>query len=582
MRASPLWALLATLTAFAGCFGGGGDDDGGGPSTDRELSAAHPFGIFLCDDGLRTADDAAGGLDDCNHRVTKPLLDPTWFNWTAQHGPANEVSIGVNPTNPLNVVGGAKDYTVSYISHDLRCDSDPSYPGGYTVWMGTYWSDDGGVTWENDLMPGFFGDGRPSPLKGNWCNTDPVVVFDDDGTAFFSGLNYDGERSDFGLGVTNPLYPEAPHDLLSGSQLYVARSDDGGAHYTDFGIMGNGDDGAVFNDKQWFAAQPAGNHMVMTWSQFYTAPPMPGLSPESIALIAAQGTDAILFAESMDAGATWTPQRFFTPGNGLYVDAQFSMPQYLPGGQSVAVIWATDDVERVPGHQLPATHHLSYTEGILTPLGLVFQPILSGFEMNPIDSAPDRDGTGPSQFRVSTYPVLAVDTSGGEHDGRRYVVWGDQPGPIDSDVEVLLRWSDDGMTWSEPVTVNDVAAGDQYIPWIDVDPLGGVHVVWYDRRNDPTNELLDVYYAYSGDGGATFHPNVRVSETNFNGDLGHHQGGFPFIGDYIGVDADAYAAHLIWSDTRHTGEAGRLAGSDVYSATLVRDAEAGMVFPAAQ
>ncbi len=269
------------------------------------------------------------------------------------------------------------------------------------------------------------------------------------------------------------------------------------------------------------------------------------------------------------------------------------MPVYLPGGDKIAVIWGVDD-GTLPAGAHPFGLQLAYTEGTVTPGGTVFGPVMSTFTMSPIKSGPGRDGTGPSHFRVATYPVLAVDTSGGAHNGRRYVVAAEQAGPLDSDVELRLRYSDDGMSWSQPVHVSDPTEadgstkGDQYVPWIDVDPQGGVHVAWYDRRNSPDNRLLDVYYAYSDNGGESFHRNVRVTETSFDGDLGHHQTGAPFIGDYIGLDSSKESVTIFWADTRHGGETGRLPlsgktlpGSDVYAATLLRDAAARTDFDAA-
>ena len=550
---------LLVLAGFAGCLSGGPDEPPAEPpvegSDEQALLAAAPFTIFRCVGGYRVANDVVGAvLDACNHRVTKTLDDPGRFDWTTQHGPGNEVSIAVDPTDPNVLAAGAKDYTVSYISDVAGC-------GSYTVWMGTFWSTDGGLTWGNDLMPGFPGDERQSPLSGNECNTDPVLVFDDDGTLWYSGLNYRGQRADQPA-VPNPV---GPSDPLTGSQLYFAKSTDGGASYPDISFAAAGDNDVVFNDKQWFAVQPGGDHMIATWAQFVTVSDPTGA-------VGGAGNDVIAYTESLDGGATWTPQQVLRPGGdasgpAVPADGQFSMPQYLSAAATtdLAVIWW--DGERV-----------LYAEGVVTPGGTEWGPVMSTFAVNSLKSGPGRDGTGPSEFRLSTYPVLAVDTSGGEHDGRRYVVWPDQPGPLDSDVQVPLRYTDDGLTWSEPVTVNDVEHGDQLMPWIDVDPEGGVHVAWYDRRNDPDNRLLDVYYAYSGDGGETFAPNVRITETSFDGDLAHHQSGAPFIGDYIGVDTTNATVHIVWADTRHTGEPGREAGSDVYAATLLRDASARVLF----
>lgn len=222
---TPLIVLVSVLLAtpaLAGCLGS--DAPGGGDGVDPEgvvkpdqaaLAEAPPFSTLLCVDGYRLAPEATGGNASgvCNHRVTRPLEDPGRLDVVTQHGPANEVSIAVNPLDPLNAAGGAKDYTVSYVSDVAEC-------GEYTVWMGTFHTMDGGLTWSNDLMRGFPGDERASPLAGNACNTDPVLVFDDDGTLWYSGLNYGGARDDRST-VTNPV---SGHDAFSGSQIYFARS----------------------------------------------------------------------------------------------------------------------------------------------------------------------------------------------------------------------------------------------------------------------------------------------------------------------------------------------------------------------
>jgi hypothetical protein len=552
MRLAPLAILLLLVAGCSGPREDAGEDWG-------SLEGAAPFSILLCKGGAARAgseEAAAKPLDTCNHRVTLPLADAGRFDWTTQHGPGNEVSIAVNPLDPNNLIAGAKDYTVSYISDVAGC-------GAYTVWMGTFHSMDGGRTWSNDLMPGFPGDARPSPLKGNACGTDPVVVFDDDGTAWFHALNYVAGRDDSPVGIDGM----GGHDLYTGSQLYFARSDDGGATYPGSGITfaSFGDRDHIFNDKNWFAVQPGGDHMIATWSNFVSTPaPVPG--------VPSTGGPVIMFTESFDAGASWSTPAPFPSGTAKAArNVQFSMPQYLPGGR-IAVIWGDYSNPTVASGA-----QVAYTEGIITPGGSVFAPAQAAFPMNPLKSGSARNGTGPSDFRISTYPVLAVDTSP-KCPGRRYVVWADQAGPLDSDTQVLLRWSDDGRAWSESMAVNDVENGDQFMPWIDVDPDGGVHAAWYDRRNDPENRLLDVYYAYSADCGASFGANIRVTEINFDGDLGHHQTGVPFIGDYIGLDTTATSAHMVWADTRHTGQVGRLAGSDVYVATLLRDAEAAAPF----
>ena len=178
---------------------------------------------------------------------------------------------------------------------------------------------------------------------------------------------------------------------------------------------------------------------------------------------------------------------------------------------------------------------IAYTEGTITPAGTLFSPLSPIIPYGDVDAGPDRDGSGPSAFRWASIPVLGIDTSGGPCDGRRYVVWADQPGPLDSDADVLLSYSDDGESWSPPAVVHDVERGDQMMPWLDVDSSGGIHLAWYDRRHDDDNRLLDVYYRHGAPCGETWYPDFRITETSFDGDLGHHQNGGPFIGSMLKV-----------------------------------------------
>ena len=138
-------------------------------------------------------------------------------------------------------------------------------------------------------------------------------------------------------------------------------------------------------------------------------------------------------------------------------------------------------------------------------------------------------------FRAFTTVELAVDTSGGPHDGRLYAVWSDYGA---QHADVLTRWSDDaGRTWSEPVRINaDRTAADQWMARVVVAPDGLVHVVYFDRARDPDNRLIDAVHAVSRDAGGTWRT-MRLTQHQFDGDLGIHQNGVPFIGDYLGIGA---------------------------------------------
>lgn len=54
----------------------------------------------------------------------------------------------------------------------------------------------------------------------------------------------------------------------------------------------------------------------------------------------------------------------------------------------------------------------------------------------------------------------------------------------------LIRSTDTGATWSDPVAVNDVTFARQWnypeaYPDLSVAPSGRVDIAWYDWRNDP-------------------------------------------------------------------------------------------------
>jgi len=118
------------------------------------------------------------------------------------------------------------------------------------------------------------------------------------------------------------------------------------------------------------------------------------------------------------------------------------------------------------------------------------------------------------QLGVS-FPIIACDRSGGENNGTIYICWADpRNGWNDTDV-FLVKSSDGGLNWSDPMRINDDAPDShQFFPFMSVDQATGkVWVVFYDRR-DYTDENTDVFMAMSEDGGETF-TNFKVSETPF-------------------------------------------------------------------
>jgi hypothetical protein len=130
---------------------------------------------------------------------------------------------------------------------------------------------------------------------------------------------------------------------------------------------------------------------------------------------------------------------------------------------------------------------------------------------------------------------------------------GDAPNAGRSDI-VVQRSTDRGVTWSEPVAINDDDPQDQYTsfyPQLDVAPNGRVDVVWQDNR-DQTDYLVNVRYTYSTDGGETWAPNMVVNDRpvdfnfgiSFNSDLRQPPGV---------ASTNQYAA-IAWADARFADE----------------------------
>jgi hypothetical protein len=126
----------------------------------------------------------------------------------------------------------------------------------------------------------------------------------------------------------------------------------------------------------------------------------------------------------------------------------------------------------------------------------------------------------------------------------------------------LAYSSDRGRTWSTPTGVDDDDRDEteQRIPVIAVNREGVVGVAWYDARRAASSTCFDVFFAASLDGGDTFLPNVRVSDTESCSDPnvpGNVMGSFdaariwPAGGHYFGLAADLEGVfHVLWADSR--------------------------------
>ncbi len=80
--------------------------------------------------------------------------------------------------------------------------------------------------------------------------------------------------------------------------------------------------------------------------------------------------------------------------------------------------------------------------------------------------------------------------------------------------------ADSSINWAMPLRVNsDFTTNDQWMPVLAVKPDGTqLFMAWYDRRNDTSNSLMDVYGRFAAiatNGTVSFGGEFVISTTNF-------------------------------------------------------------------
>lgn len=163
--------------------------------------------------------------------------------------------------------------------------------------------------------------------------------------------------------------------------------------------------------------------------------------------------------------------------------------------------------------------------------------------------------------RAEAYPSLVCDYTSGTQSGYLYLCWS-----ADNIPNVYFsRSTDGGETWSPPIIVHSDTTNDQFWHWIALDPTNGdIAIMYLDSRNDTNNLLVECYVSYSSNSGETW-IDSKVSEVSSDLRLNPFSEN-SFAGDYSGCVFYNGKIYPSWVDMRNAVR--NIYDSDVYTAYI--------------
>ncbi|HEU5180142.1 MAG TPA: HYR domain-containing protein, partial [Candidatus Polarisedimenticolia bacterium] len=418
-----------------------------------------------------------------------------------------ETSIAVDSTGMHIVIG----------TNDTRGFSlNPLSLSGYQ------YSDDGGVTWTDGgqlpittgtstigttVFPQVFGDPEVKYLGG--CNfvyfSIVVKKLNATGTAQTMGMHRSTDCGHTWNGPYEVTSATNPHGLLTGAAQ-------------------NARDSA---DKEFADVDPDTGRVMLSWSNF------------TATAFAAGGVEiSTTFSDNVMSATppTWSARSIL---GATAADGQASIPRFAGGGSNnVYVAW-----RRFPGG-------LNQNVGFARSLdngatwSAATNTTTSFFTMDQV----------LGNDRINTSPSLAVDNSGGPHQGTMYLVYTNNNNADGGDV-VLQKSTDSGLTFSVSILLSSRPGGDrpQWFPWVTVDKITGrVYVHYYDQGIATNGDLTQTTFLYSDDGGATWNKPMALSDRPYHAGWGNDTGQ-PNLGDYNQSVAQGGELFATWAGTELKG-----------------------------
>jgi hypothetical protein len=485
------------------------------------------------------------GLAALNEKAPAGL--PNYRASRDQYNSHSEPSIAMDPRNHNHLVAGSKMY--ENLEH-------------YLFKAGTYESIDGGKTWaDQGQLPGYCeAPGQCDPTNEETYRTvsDIAMAMDDEGNGYASVLDGPGGTFAF-TGFNMTVHVKKRGQPWSGPTIV---HDNRNTPISEQLLL---------DDKNWIAVD---NHTDVDGNPNKPGDGKVGTMYVCWSFDGSQApTQQIVIERSVDGGKTWGG---FAPGDNI--PYQLSAKGAISGiGCHVAIGPKGEVYVTWYDNQLNALMQVKSTNR-----GRSFTPARPVALINGVNEA----------FEGQSFRNLSIPTTGIDPKGNLYIAVASrdaegEPVPVESTVEqafeqakrwvaekrlgpaeteaegdelpgsgsdiVLFRSTDGGDSYEGPVRVNQdppTADADQFQPWMAVTDGGQVNVMFFDRRNDPTNYYIDTYLARSNDGGVTFR-DLRVSQRLWDPAVNPPISvSGEFIGDYQGLVADDNVAIPFWNDTQ--------------------------------
>jgi hypothetical protein len=323
----------------------------------------------------------------------------------------------------------------------------------------------------------------PGKIEAGIFRSDPVLDYDAAGNIYYNSLTSDSMGNFF---------------------CHVFKSTDGGATWD------NGAD-AYGGDKQWMTVDRTtgiGNDNIYTfWTAFYSS-----CFPNDFTISTNNGSSFMSCSE-IDGDPFFGTMAVGNSGE-LYICG-------WTNSDSVMVAKSTDA-------QLASSPSWNFTQ--------------VNMDIFPHDTVIVNPAGLKGQLNID------VDRSNGPgRDNVYLVITATRESTFDPGDVMFVRSTDGGLTWSQPIQVNDnFDFSTQWMGTMSVAPNGRIDVMWLDTRDAAGTDSSALYYSFSVDQGNTWSANEKLSPL-FDPHTGYPNQ--PKMGDYFDAISQDNVVHLAWANS---------------------------------